>query len=180
MQLRQDRFGLPNLTRHTYWADLAPDQTDWAQVFITNTSLPTPPSIFINLSTGVIGTVSSTAENEVTELLDNSFYRCSFEFVTDAVDINVKPALRVSVTDDDSVIPNRNGTNSIIVAGGGMVKGVLYVPGQRPGIENSSGNRNRRVSRFDSNAGNDVAYRLGVGNSADVATSDNKHRNRFS
>jgi len=52
----------------------------------------------------------------------------------------------------------------------------------KPGVQDTTTNRNKRESRHGviGSGLNDVTYRLGVSDGPDVATADNKNRNRFS
>jgi len=57
---------------------------------------------------------------------------------------------------------------------------IIQGPSYKPGHQDTFGNRNKLESRLWYRGANDITYRLGDNDLADVGTFDNKNRNRFS
>jgi hypothetical protein len=60
------------------------DERDWIRLFISTGGFPSQPTIFYNVNTGVVGTVSGSPEEYGIEDAGNGWYRCWFTRTSDA------------------------------------------------------------------------------------------------
>jgi hypothetical protein len=115
VQIRQDVLGMTPSVLHTWSGSFSPDQDDWVLLSVTNLGSLTQ-SCYYDLTNGVLGTLggNNSPTAAITAELNGNF-RCSLAFVSDAVDVNAKPTIRVADGDLSSTLTH-DGTHSIFVS----------------------------------------------------------------
>jgi hypothetical protein len=102
-------------TAYTYSMYLKADQLSWALLQCSGMGTQTL-HMYVNLSTGTVGSVSGDVDDSGVENVGNGWYRCWIAFTSDAVDtsanFNIFPA---NVAGDINV--DHDGTSSIFVWG---------------------------------------------------------------
>jgi hypothetical protein len=123
-----DISGLALSTAYTWSAYIKADQLTWAYLEVNNLTSPANGGVYINLSTGALGTVSVGYTANV-QSAGNGWYRVSISFTT-TTDSSGRFLIRPAEANDDNTV-DLDGTSSILIYGAQLEAGSTpssYIP----------------------------------------------------